>query len=558
MATFHNNSSSSSLNSAKKDKELPPIPPLVAGGGDAILESKTLKRKNFKQLSLGGTSTGLQTSTPSITTTTPTSSSIISTFTSDNDMGLLSKSSLTERRNKLRPDKLVNFKLDVDKLNNSNSNSNSSSSLQTPTHNLIINQISNLELSSGNATNRPINAIGVVGSTTTPTNNNNNILVSRKRQTVISSISPTKSISSIPSSASSINSGQRLNFAESLVNDDALASSPISTTSSLKLNNKDLVTLKNLGSGNSGTVSKILHIPTKKIMAKKIIHIDSKTVIQTQIIRELRILHECHSPFIIDFYGAFINNSNTIVICMEYCNCGSLDKILPLCTPSQFPLYVLKKLTYSILSGLAYLYTTHKIIHRDIKPSNVLMTHKGEFKLCDFGVSRELTNSLAMADTFVGTSMYMSPERIQGQHYGIKSDIWSMGLMLIELASGSYVWNDDDDDEDEDSTNKPKCPNGILDLLQRIVNETPPSLTGKVNSITGEKYDEKLCQLIDSCLIKDDKVRKSPWELLQDTDGFLDGVEDGTFDKDVKSWAKKVRKNHKEKNEGDNHKDTTV
>lgn len=112
-------------------------------------------------------------------------------------------------------------------------------------------------------------------------------------------------------------------------------------------------------------------------MAKKIIHIDLKSVIQTQIIRELRILHECHSPYIIEFYGACLNNNNTIVICMEYCNCGSLDKILPLCENKQFPTFVLKKLSFAILSGLTYLYTTHKIIHRDIKPNNVLMTHKG-------------------------------------------------------------------------------------------------------------------------------------------------------------------------------------
>ena len=69
--------------------------------------------------------------------------------------------------------------------------------------------------------------------------------------------------------------------------------------------------------------------------------------------------------------------------------------------------------------------------------------------MCDFGVSRELTNSLAMADTFVGTSMYMSPERIQGLDYGVKSDVWSTGLMLIELASGVPVWSEDDNNNDE-------------------------------------------------------------------------------------------------------------
>ncbi|CAI5755927.1 unnamed protein product [Candida verbasci] len=362
----------------------------------------------------------------------------------------------------------------------------------------------------------------------------------KSRQTIISSISPTKSTSSSPIHSSNTTSQVYLNFDNQ---------SPISTTSSLKLNNADLITLKQLGSGNSGTVSKILHLPSQKIMAKKIIHIDSKSVIQTQIIRELRILHECQSPFIIEFYGAFLNNNNTIVICMEYCNCGSLDKILPLCDNRQFPLIVLKKLSFAILSGLTYLYETHKIIHRDIKPNNVLMTHKGEFKLCDFGVSRELTNSLAMADTFVGTSMYMSPERIQGLKYGIKSDVWSMGLMLIELASGLPVWLDEDEQDfsGSDSNRSFRGPEGILDLLQRIVNEKAPTLTNKINPVNSIPYDSKLCEFIDFCLIKNDQLRKSPWQLLQDNNGFLKGIEQGIYNKELKNWAKKIRKQSKEK-----------
>lgn len=165
------------------------------------------------------------------------------------------------------------------------------------------------------------------------------------------------------------------------------------------------------------------------------------------------------------------------------------------------------------------------------------MTHKGEFKLCDFGVLRELTNSLAVADTFVGTSTYMSPERIQGMNYGIKSDVWLMGLMLLELASGRPVWIDDDDSV--------LGPEGILDLLQRIVNETPPTIRNKVDPKTGAPYDPDLVRFIDSCLVKDEAKRKLPWELLEQ-DLFLRGVAEGTFDKEVKAWAKGIRKSHKD------------
>lgn len=569
---------------ATKHKDLPPVPSTsLSSNSEYLMESKSLGRKNFKKLSLDAspvksTSNNLRSSDmmlikeptslrqkrqrPPPMLHLPTSSSSTTSTPTSNITGTSSASSVHFSQKSPGSGVIVSQTLSRPSsaggmgssgysalnINQSNRNVDPDNVVSTD---MILNQISNLDLTSMNHHRQ--NSHHHLPST------------NRKRQTVISSISPTKS----SASSSPLEPQNQLLPASS--------QSPIATTSALKLNNKDLLTLKQLGSGNSGSVLKILHIPTQKTMAKKIIHIDLKSVIQTQIIRELRILHECHSPYIIEFYGACLNNNNTIVICMEYCNCGSLDKILPLCENRQFPTFVLKKLSFAILSGLTYLYTTHKIIHRDIKPNNVLMTHKGEFKLCDFGVSRELTNSLAMADTFVGTSMYMSPERIQGLDYGVKSDVWSTGLMLIELASGVPVWsednsNNDDDDEDGDDgcsgqgilaterngQNSPSKsrkknqkgngynsyngPEGILDLLQRIVNEDAPTLTNKINPVTKLPYDKYLCQFIDLCLIKDDSVRKTPWQLLEDKEHFFKGVEEGAYDKEHKSWAKKIRK----------------
>lgn len=89
----------------------------------------------------------------------------------------------------------------------------------------------------------------------------------------------------------------------------------------------------------------------------------------------------------------------------------------------------------------------------DVKPSNMLINSSGEIKMCDFGVSGQLTNS--MANSFVGTRSYMSvsvdflafrlsherylqPERLTGAPYTVQSDVWSLGLSLIELAVGRY------------------------------------------------------------------------------------------------------------------------
>lgn len=72
----------------------------------------------------------------------------------------------------------------------------------------------------------------------------------------------------------------------------------------------------------------------------------------------------------------------------------------------------------------------------DVKPSNILMRRNGEIKLCDFGASGKLIDSVA--HSFVGSRSYMAPERISGQSYNTSSDVWSLGLTLIELATGHY------------------------------------------------------------------------------------------------------------------------
>ncbi|VEU22993.1 DEKNAAC104213 [Brettanomyces naardenensis] len=295
---------------------------------------------------------------------------------------------------------------------------------------------------------------------------------------------------------------------------------------------EELVQLKKLGSGNSGTVSKMLHLPTQKIMARKIIHLEAKEVVQSQIIRELRIMHECDSPFIIGFYGAFLHEGD-VVICMEYVDCGSFDKILKLTGP--LPEFMLKHVAYSVLSGLNYLYDTHRIIHRDVKPSNVLLDSKGNIKLCDFGVSKELINS--MADTFVGTSTYMSPERIQGGVYTVKGDVWSLGIMLYELASGKQAYST--------TENPQKGPDSILELLQRVVNEKPPTLS------VADGFCPELCDFVAQCLKKEND-RPGPRELMEhafltdfiDPDGFRVSQR---YRGEIKRWAKNVRRVQKGK-----------
>ena len=194
-------------------------------------------------------------------------------------------------------------------------------------------------------------------------------------------------------------------------------------------------------------------------------------------------------------------NASTILDTLIDMICSSLDRISKDFGPVRVD--VLGKITESILGGLVYLYEAHRIMHRDIKPSNVLVNSRGNIKLCDFGVATEsLVNSVA--NTFVGTSTYMAPERIQGGVYSIKSDVWSVGLTIMELAIGRFPFDTSDAAAGERATAGPM---GILDLLQTIVHEPAPKLP------KSEAFPAILDDFIAKCLLKSPEERPTPRQL---------------------------------------------
>lgn len=181
------------------------------------------------------------------------------------------------------------------------------------------------------------------------------------------------------------------------------------------------------------------------IMAMKEIRLELDEAKFAAIIMELDVLHRCISPYIIDFYGAFFQEG-AVYICMEFMDGGSVDKLYS----GGVPEHVLQKITLSAVLGLKSLKEDHNIIHRDVKPTNILVNTKGQVKICDFGVSGNLVASIAK--TNIGCQSYMAPERISGGGvtqvsanavggtYSVQSDIWSLGLTIIECAMGRYPY----------------------------------------------------------------------------------------------------------------------
>jgi mitogen-activated protein kinase kinase len=215
------------------------------------------------------------------------------------------------------------------------------------------------------------------------------------------------------------------------------------------------------------TLHKILKLAPAN--PSKIITTNPDPDVKKQIVRELSFNKNCASDHICRYYGAFMDDSTgTISIAMEFCEGGSLDSVYREVKKlgGRTGEKVLGKVAEGVLNGLTYLHS-HRIIHRDIKPSNILLCRNGQVKLCDFGVSGEF-GTKGDANTFIGTSYYMAPERITGQSYTITSDVWSLGVTLLEVAQHRFPFPADGTEMN------PRA--GLIDLLTYIVRQPIPKL----------------------------------------------------------------------------------
>ncbi|KAJ4907735.1 Mitogen-activated protein kinase kinase 6 [Raphanus sativus] len=273
---------------------------------------------------------------------------------------------------------------------------------------------------------------------------------------------------------------------------------------------EDLETVKVIGKGSGGVVQLVRHKWAGKLFAMKVIQMNIQEEIRKQIVQELKINQaSSQCPHVVVCYHSFYHNGAFSLV-LQYMDRGSLaDVIRQFNTILEPYLAVVCK---QVLQGLVYLHNERHVIHRDIKPSNLLVNHKGEVKISDFGVSASLASSMGQRDTFVGTYNYMSPERISGSAYDYSSDIWSLGMSVLECAIGRFPYL-----ESEDQQNPPS----FYELLAAIVENPPPTAPS-------DQFSPEFCSFVSACIQKNPAARASSLDLLSHP--FIKKFEDKDID----------------------------
>jgi len=245
-----------------------------------------------------------------------------------------------------------------------------------------------------------------------------------------------------------------------------------------------------IGEGAVGDVYLARIKETKELVAIKEIELSEKII--PAITLEISIMKNNNHPNIIQYYDSFIINKRKLWLVMEYMEGGSVTNVLYQYEYGiKFSEAHIARIIFECLSGLKYLHDYNRI-HRDIKSDNILISNDGSVKLCDFGYAIQLTLLQNVRTTVVGTPYWMAPEVIRGKSYTTKIDIWSIGIVAMELAQGK----------------PPYLEHPPLRAMFLITTRGIPGLSNP------DEWSENFISFIDSCLKVDPNERPDAKDLL--------------------------------------------
>lgn len=277
-----------------------------------------------------------------------------------------------------------------------------------------------------------------------------------------------------------------------------------------------------LGEGSFGCVYKAVHKPTNQTVALKQLSVDVKHLEET--IEEVAMLQQCNCASIVGYYGSYIIDKDLWIV-MEYCEGGSVSAAMKT-LERHLNEREIRAILIDVLKALDYLHK-QKTIHRDIKAANILLKKDGRTKLADLGVCCQLNGTTAKTKTFVGSPYWMAPEVVAENGYDCSADIWSLGIVILEMAEGKPPYSEIHP----------------LKVLFMIPTRPPPFFKNP------DDWSEDFVDFVGLCLVKDPQKRATTQQLLNLMNEITDSSEvitkliDEIFAKPTSSMAVKRRAN---------------
>lgn len=246
--------------------------------------------------------------------------------------------------------------------------------------------------------------------------------------------------------------------------------------------------IKKVGQGASGSVyvAKTLSSGAKVAIKQMDLKVQPRKEL---IVNEILVMKESQHPNIVNFLDAFIVRDDELWVVMEFMEGGALTDVIDNNTMEEDQI---ASICFESCKGLQHLHN-QSIIHRDIKSDNVLLDAQGHVKITDFGFCAKLTDQKSKRATMVGTPYWMAPEVVKQKEYGAKVDIWSLGIMAIEMIENEPPYLDEEP----------------LKALYLIATNGTPTLKKP------EKLSKELKNFLAVCLCVDVKSRATADELIQ-------------------------------------------